>query len=148
SLQIGGGNTKAMSEWLDLNGDSLPDKVWRDGNALKYRLNTSGPGGTTTFTGKQDLTGIGGLSSDNNIGAQYAVEAHLGVTASFGLGFDVAWGDSYFTDVNADGLPDFVTGGQIYFNRLNGSGVPSFALLSTGTQIPLPPGGPTVPENP
>ncbi|SOC52015.1 SpvB/TcaC N-terminal domain-containing protein [Ornithinimicrobium cerasi] len=148
SLQIGGGTTKAMSEWLDLNGDSLPDKVWREGNSLKYRLNTSGPSGGTTFTGRNDLTGIGGLSSDNNIGAQYAVEVHLGVTASFGLGFDVAWGDSYFTDVNADGLPDFVTGGQIFFNRLDASGTPSFAPLSTGTEIPLPAGGPTVPENP
>ncbi len=30
SLQLGGGATEALAEWIDLNGDSLPDKVYRD----------------------------------------------------------------------------------------------------------------------
>ncbi len=30
SLQIGGGATEAIAEWLDINGDGLPDKVYRD----------------------------------------------------------------------------------------------------------------------
>ena len=49
SVQIGGGGTEALAEWIDLNGDTLPDKVWKDGSTIKFRLNQSGPDGGDTF---------------------------------------------------------------------------------------------------
>jgi RHS repeat-associated protein len=137
SIQIGGGRTEAMSEWVDLNGDSLPDKVFLEGSEVKFRLNRSGPSGETSFGGVRTATGISALSSESNLGLQGSVEAHLGVTVAFGLGADVSWGDTYFTDVNSDGLPDLVTGGQVFFNRLV-AGVPTFATGSDGTFVPLP----------
>ena len=42
SIQIGAGGTNALSEWIDLNGDNLPDKVFLDGSTVKYRLNMNG----------------------------------------------------------------------------------------------------------
>ncbi|WP_154402237.1 SpvB/TcaC N-terminal domain-containing protein [Ornithinimicrobium cavernae] len=143
SLQIGGGNTQALAEWLDINGDSLPDKVWKQDGELRYRLNTSGPAGGTTFEDPEDIEEIGTLSNDNNIGVQGGVEVNLGVTASFGLGLEVAWGDSYFTDVNADGLPDLVSGGKVFFNHLDGDDRPTFSEDSASTLVPLPTGGGT-----
>ncbi|WP_153395385.1 SpvB/TcaC N-terminal domain-containing protein [Ornithinicoccus halotolerans] len=141
SLQIGGGTTTSHAEWLDINGDSLPDKVFRQGNQVKYRLNTSGPslpsGQSATFGEAQPVGNLTGLGSESSVEFQGALEAHFGVTAAFGLGAEVSWGDSYFTDVNGDGLPDFVSGGDTLFNRLE-DGVPTFSSGSGGTFVPLP----------
>jgi RHS repeat-associated protein len=141
SIQIGAGGTEALAEWIDLNGDSLPDKVWKDGTSFKFRLNESGPDGGDTFS---DWDNIGGslprLSRDTNVSFQLSVEAHLGVTLAVGIGGDVEIGDSYFTDVNADGLVDFVSSGSVYFNRLVND-IPTFSTGSTGTLVPLPADG-------
>ena len=141
TFQIGGGGTDALAEWIDLNGDTLPDKVWKEGGSVKFRLNQSGPDGGDTF-GEPTPTGgrLPGLSHDSSIGFQLAVEAHLIVNVGVGIGGDISIGDSYFTDVNADGLVDFVSAGSVYFNRLVG-GVPTFATGSTGTLVPLPADG-------
>lgn len=146
SIQIGAGGTEALAEWIDLNGDSLPDKVFRDGNTIKFRLNQSGPDGGTTFSGGTSPTAVGGnlprLSREVSVNFQLSVEAYIGVTLAFGLGGDVAIGDSYFTDINADGLPDFVSSGSVWFNRLV-NGIPTFQSGSAGTIVPLPSGGGT-----
>ena len=126
SLQIGGGATEAIAEWLDINGDGLPDKVYRDSDGvggdlndvnrngpIRYRLNTSGPHGVgqPTFGDEKTVTGITKLSTEGNFGLEGAFEAFPGISVAFGLGVEVSWGDAYFSDVNADGLPDYVSGG-------------------------------------
>ncbi len=152
SLQVGGGQTDAVSEWMDINGDALPDKVWLDGSQVHYRLNRSGPDGSTTFAEGRDAggqPGIDSLSSDQNISVQLAAEAYLGATVSFGLGSSVSWSDTYFSDVNADGLPDLVNDGTVYFNHLGDGGVPTFDQGdSSSTVVPLPAtGGPSAPSS-
>ncbi|GEM_PF-1329699 len=141
SIQIGGGETVGVAEWIDLNGDGLPDKVYRAGGTIgggiSYRLNTGGANGSgTTFSDPVSLPTLKSLSREDEFNVQFAAEAHLGVTASFGVGTSIAKGDTYFTDVNADGLPDLVQGGKVYFNRLV-DGVPTFAESSTGTAVPI-----------
>ncbi|SIN86106.1 toxin TcdB middle/N-terminal domain-containing protein [Agromyces cerinus] len=147
SIQIGGGQTDGIEELIDLNGDGLPDKVWKqDGqataSAVWYRLNLGGPDGEQKFSEPIPLTTLSGkgLSRDHEFQLQVALEAHIIVTASFGVGGAVAWGDVYFTDANADGLPDLVHEGAVYFNRLT-DGVPTFLAGSTGTPVPLADGG-------
>ena len=147
SLQIGAGGTEAISEWIDLNGDTLPDKVFEKDGGIQFRLNTSGPDGGTDFSDPDEVEGeLPRLSREVNVDFQLSVEAHVIVTAIFGLGGQVSIGDSYFTDVNADGFPDFVSGGTVYFNRLDAAGVPRFEPGSTGTVVPLPldGGAPTI----
>jgi hypothetical protein len=151
SLQLGGGATEALAEWIDLNGDSLPDKVYRDpaGNdidrngPIRFRLNRSGPSGNTVFGPEQTVGGqLTGLSVDGNFGLQAAFEAYPGIEIAFGLGLDVTWGDAYFSDVNSDGLPDFVLKGDVYFNHLV-NGVPTFDKgNSAATPVPIAGGTP------
>ncbi len=142
SLQIGAGGTEAISEWIDLNGDTLPDKVFeKDGN-IQFRLNTSGPDGGTDFSDPDQVEGdLPRLSREVNVDFQVSAEAHVVASVIVGLGGQVSIGDSYFSDVNADGFPDFVSGGTVYFNRLDAAGVPRFEPGSTGTVVPLPVGG-------
>jgi RHS repeat-associated protein len=150
SLQIGGGATEAVAEWLDINGDGLSDKVYRDSDGvdgdtndvnrngpIRYRLNTSGPGGGTTFGDEKTVTGITRLSTEGNFGIEGAFEAFPGVTIAFGLGAEVTWGDAYFSDANADGLPDYVSGGKVWFNHLDALGVPTF-VESNSSLTPVP----------
>ncbi len=46
-LELSGGDSKALVEWVDLNGDNLPDKVYKDetDGGLKFRLNDTGAQG-------------------------------------------------------------------------------------------------------
>ena len=54
-----------------------------------------------------------------------------------GLGF--SWSNTYFSDVNGDGLVDFVNGGTVHFNTLDADGIPTFSTSSADTPIPLDP---------
>ncbi|HSB85974.1 MAG TPA: SpvB/TcaC N-terminal domain-containing protein, partial [Ilumatobacteraceae bacterium] len=160
SLQIGGGATEAIAEWLDINGDGLPDKIYRDSDGIggdlndvnrngpiRYRLNTSGPNGTTTptFGDEKTVTGISRLSTEGNFGLEGAFEAFPGISIAFGLGIEVSWGDAYFTDANGDGLPDYVSGGTVWFNHLDANGVPTFVEGdSSDTPVPIDDTGATV----
>lgn len=150
SLQIGGGATEAIAEWLDINGDGLSDKVYRDSDGsggdtndvnrdgpIRYRLNQGGPGGSVIFGDEKTVTGITKLSTEGNFGLEGAFEAFPGVTVAFGLGAEVSWGDAYFSDVNADGLPDYVSGGQVWFNHLDTTGTPTFEQGSGNTPVPI-----------
>ena len=162
SLQIGGGATEAIAEWLDINGDGLPDKVYRDSDGvggdlndvnrdgpIRYRLNTSRPtdalSAQPTFGDEMTVTGITRLSTEGNFGLEGAFEAFPGVTVAFGLGVEVSWGEAYFTDANGDGLPDYVSGGTVWYNHLDGAGVPVFvAGDSSATPVPIIDTGATV----
>ena len=150
SLQIGGGATEAIAEWLDINGDGLSDKVYRDSDGdggdtndvnrngpIRFRLNQGGPGGSVTFGDEQTVTGINKLSTEGNFMIEGAFQAFPGATVAFGLGSAVSWGDAYFSDVNADGLPDYVSGGQVWFNHLDEAGNPTFEQGSGATEVPI-----------
>jgi hypothetical protein len=141
SIEGGGGITSTVSEWIDINGDSLPDKVFYglDGK-VKYRANQYGANGTDTFGPVEDVNGLflGLLPSQVNMGVQVAVEGHFGVTAAFGVGTDVSVAAIYFSDVNADGLPDLVVPGFPFYNRLV-DGKPTFSFADSSTSpVPLP----------
>src|SRR5262249_3275516 len=63
AVTINGGATESLAEFLDINGDGLPDKVFWDGSGGAYRLNTSGPGvapgAPATFGAKHPGAGPG-----------------------------------------------------------------------------------------
>jgi hypothetical protein len=59
------------------------------------------------------------------------------VTVQFNIAADVSIGEQYFTDVNNDGRPDFVTAGKVLFNTpVEGGGV-RFDEDSDGTAVPI-----------
>jgi RHS repeat-associated protein len=141
-LALKGGDSEASAEFLDINGDGLPDKVFRSGGGVSYRLNTSGPSGSTTFDPqKHDVVNLSDLSKESNFEAEGGPAAFFGASIQFGIGVAVAQGEAYFVDVNNDGLPDFVSGGTVYFNHLepNAQGVPipTFESVSTHTRVPI-----------
>lgn len=140
ALAVSGGGTGGLVEMMDLNGDRLPDKVYRaniTGGSVKYRLNTSGPGGDTTFGPIKDVEGIDTLSTEADIGISGGPEAYFGISVQFNIAADVSIGEKYFTDVNNDGRPDFVSAGKVFFNTPDGTGGVRFDANSDGTAVPI-----------
>ncbi len=144
AFAIRAGATETDAEFIDINGDGLPDKVFREGGAVWYRLNTSGPNHDpsqpATFGDRHPVTGLpmNKLSTETNIGVSGDIEAHFGVDVQFTVSGDVTIGEDYFADVNGDGLPDFVSGGTVYFNHRDPvTGDPTFEPSSANTPVPI-----------
>jgi RHS repeat-associated protein len=148
AFTINGGATEALAEMLDINGDGLPDKIFRleRNGPIYYRLNSSGPGRIPTFSGRRTVSQLNKLSTEWNIGLAGSLEAYFGIMVQFMIAGAVTVGEEYFTDVNGDGLPDFVSAGTVYFNHLDPlSGDPTFESDSANTQTPITTGGATLP---
>ena len=164
SFAMNGTTNRSVIEFMDLNGDALPDKVYREAisgtgpsGEIRYQLNTSRP--TTsrtadlTFGPMHKLSGFSDLPVQRTIGIQGGIEAYFGVYGVFNVGGQWSWVDSYFTDANGDGLVDLVSGTQVLFNHLVCSSgpvtvescQPTFSSSDTLTRVPLTPQ--TVPAN-
>jgi RHS repeat-associated protein len=139
------GFSQSSSEMLitmaDMNGDGLPDKVFKDGSGFFYRPNQSGPNGTTTFGERVQLPTLPAISRDRVTSTTFGAESYLGGIA---LMVDAnranTQNHTYFSDVNGDGITDLVSGGQVLFGFINAAGVPTFSANSADTPVPIGPG--------
>ncbi|MDR2948601.1 MAG: type IV secretion protein Rhs [Prevotella sp.] len=141
-----------LSTLIDINGDGLPDKVYKKGNKLYYRPNISQSSGTDFKYG--DETGIKGDVKDfsksksrSNAWGAKAIGSFGIVTPTIGTDYDHYNNETstYFADANNDGLVDIVVGGDVYFNHIekdaNGNLIPTFTLSSGDTPSPIMGGG-------
>ncbi|HRB72393.1 MAG TPA: RHS repeat-associated core domain-containing protein [Flavobacterium sp.] len=109
---------KTAISFIDINGDGLPDKVVSNGLSVFYRPNTG--------QGFGDIIPIGSI---NELSKTKSRTVGAGADASFGiLSIGKSWNktksetDGYFTDMNGDGLVDFISGGTVKFNVMGGTG--------------------------
>ncbi len=128
---------------IDLNGDGLPDKVFRQGGQSFFRLNTTAPGGPVTFSAQAyPLATLPAISHESSNTFSFGAEAYFGANVFANQSETFTTADTYFQDVNGDGLPDLVSNGQVLFNHLDAGGVPTFTANSADTPVPI--GGGTV----
>jgi len=136
SLAVNGGATDALVEMLDLNGDQLPDKVYRKSifeRTVYYRLNQ----GAGSFGPQRVVADLTRLSTEGSIGVSGGPEAYFGFTVAFNVALDVSIGAAYFEDANNDGRVDFVSDGSVLFNTDDGAGGVRFSSSSEGTAVPV-----------
>ncbi len=150
AVTIKGGSTEALAEFIDLNGDLLPDKVFHKDGQVMFRLNESGPGGRVTFSDPpRPVQNLNDLSSEFMIGVGGGYEAHApGASVQFNVSGDVTVGRDYFIDVNDDGLADYVNDGDVKFNHLvevSGDMIPTFSDSSALTKVPVESGDADLP---
>ena len=140
-------NSKGLSSFVDLNGDGLPDKVFRKGGKVFYRPQLKNASdGTVSYGEAIKVSGINSFatvkSSTNSGGAKGVVGWNI-FTAELGLDKSRTKTKTteYFSDINGDGLVDLVSNGKVYFNHLefdsNGNAVPTFTLSSADTPSPI-----------
>src|SRR5690554_753701 len=118
---------------MDIDGDGLDDKVMKIGNQIKYRKNLAGIAFSKQLYTAYNISDLG-LSENNT-----KTDPELSFSLLF-LNLTSSKSQSntrsriYFSDVNNDGLVDYVKDKIVYFNRMDpNSGMPSFTANSNLT---------------
>jgi RHS repeat-associated protein len=153
SWTLGGSFTYQSSEsegylaLVDLNGDGMPDKVFKTGDYIWFRPNQlSLPDQPKPVFGDPiKVSGISSFSASKTKGYSWGLEANIGSIGFIGRDQSSSTTNThiYFDDFNADGLIDIASGGEkddllkVYFNHLNNNGVPVFSDSSILTPNPL-----------
>jgi RHS repeat-associated protein len=121
----------------DVDGDNLPDKVFRGDGGMVYRKNLARPGGQPRFSDEvtvlHNLPGILRQSSDTLV---KGVESYIGVAAQLDHVDTFTTTDRYLTDVNSDGLSDLVDGDTVLFGRIGPDGAPVYGA-SGDSPVPI-----------
>ncbi|MFG2999081.1 SpvB/TcaC N-terminal domain-containing protein [Streptomyces sp. NPDC048340] len=140
-LKVGfsAGQSDGLSTLVDVNGDNLPDKVFRKNNDVFYRPNLAGPGGEAKFGDTPvKLTNLPGISTERTLSGTIGAEAYV-LTTSAQLDFvgTTTTSDRFFTDVNGDGITDLVNNGGVLFGYLDANGQPAYSADSARTPAPV-----------
>ncbi|MFJ7215540.1 SpvB/TcaC N-terminal domain-containing protein [Amycolatopsis sp. NPDC098790] len=132
------GSSEGLLALTDVNGDSLPDKVFRTGAGVFYRPNLAGPGGTPKFGDTPiKLPNLPGISAEETRSTTSGAEAYFGVAAQLDHVSTTTRTDRYLTDVNADGIADLVNDGGVLFGHLDAQGNPVYSADSDDTPVPI-----------
>ena len=106
----GSGTSSNARQYIDINGDGLPDRVVIDDSGVQVMLNT-GYDFTESFTWEQQ-SGLSTISNRESTSFSLSSGGALSFNASFGLGIGGAKSTAErqvtFADVNGDGLPDLI----------------------------------------
>ncbi len=136
---VSAGQSDGLSTLTDVNGDNLPDKVFRKNNDVFYRPNLAKPGGEPKFGPTPiKLTNLPGISTERTLSGTIGAEAYV-LTTSAQLDFvgTTTTSDRFFSDVNGDGITDLVNNGGVLFGYLDANGQPAYSADSTRTPAPI-----------
>ncbi|MEU9856258.1 SpvB/TcaC N-terminal domain-containing protein [Streptomyces sp. NPDC047974] len=147
SIGIKAGYNRNSAEGLlalaDVDGDNLPDKVFKDGDGYAFRKNLSRPGGTPSFAATTTpLRGLPGILSESSSTRTVGIEGYLsGIAAQLNHVDTRSTTRRYFSDVNADGVVDLVDGPNVLFGRVGTDGAVAYGAAA---DTPVPIGSGTV----
>lgn len=141
NFSIGKSDATGLIALVDINGDALPDKVFRENEKLFYRPNLGAS--ARAFGEKLPISGLNQFSTSKTTFNSIGFEAN--VTPVF-VGYENTsertTTEVYFSDFNADGLIDIASRGTVYFNHLDSNGNPFFTTDSGDTPSPIGAGAP------
>jgi RHS repeat-associated protein len=136
AFQYGEDDEEALVAMTDINGDGLPDKLFKKGGRLFYRANLGVA--THSFGDVKPVNGVNDFGTGN--GKSIGGGAQVIPYSAF-LGYNylrtTTTSKVYCADFNGDGLVDIASDGRVYFNHLNAQGDPEFVLNSGLTPSPI-----------
>jgi Salmonella virulence plasmid 65kDa B protein len=111
-------NGNGLISFMDINGDGLPDKVYRDGGVLKFKANLGSLGTNTGFSNiALPVSGINSISRTSSDSKSVGAQASFGAFVGYTYNKSKSVTSTYFSDVNGDGLVDLVDDGSVQFNQ-------------------------------
>ncbi len=132
---LSGSESEGLLAFVDINGDGLPDKVFRKDGKLKYRESLFASNDNTGFSSDAvEISGVNQFSKSKTEGNSWGLEANLD---AFFVGYTNSKSEvktnTYFADFNGDGLIDIAHNGRVFFNHIDSLGNPCFTLDSGDT---------------
>ena len=132
--------------FVDIDGDGLPDKLFKRGNKLFYRKNMSADGKNLLFGKTILVSGVNSFSDGNSTTHSFNADAavEVGISSKLKASAGISYTHSkeqdktttYLYDFNSDGLTDIAVNGQVYFNHIV-DGKPVFSPASNVTANPI-----------
>ena len=132
--------------FVDIDGDGLPDKLFKRGNQLFYRKNMSADGKNLLFGKTILVSGVNSFSDGNSTTHSFNADAavEVGISSKLKASAGISYTHSkeqdktttYLYDFNSDGLTDIAVNGQVYFNHIV-DGKPVFSPASSVTANPI-----------
>lgn len=132
TLFSGGGNYdysrskgECTSMLMDMNGDGLTDLVYEQNDKVWFCRQYM-QGHAYAFANAVDISGLSHLAREVTNTHTWGLQLSFGADLSYSNPISTTYTDSYFSDVNGDGLPDMIDGDKILINHLSNNGTPSF----------------------
>ncbi|MCQ2270346.1 MAG: hypothetical protein MJZ52_03845 [Bacteroidales bacterium] len=122
--------SEGMLTLIDLDGDGLADKVFKDGNKVCYRKRLQTANESIAYGPKQEIAGVSDFLKESSSSTTWGLQASAIVSFSAGWPTTTSTTTTYFADVNADGLPDLITEGGVLFNTTQPGGSVTFKPYS------------------
>ena len=127
---------RTTSMFIDLNGDGLTDWVYEKDDRVYFRRQRK-TGSVYVFESEKELKGVRRLSHEVTDSHTWGLQLSFGADLSYSNPVSTTYTDTYFSDINADGLPDLIDGDSIYINRLV-NGYPVFGVFTGTYNEPVP----------
>ena len=127
---------EGMLALVDINGDGLVDKVFKQGGKLFYRANQSAVDSNVVFGPRLPINRVNDFNQGLNWGVNVGLESNFYIYAGLGYAHSEDITNVYLQDVNGDGLIDIVNNGTVLFNHLE-NGIPTFTPSSGDTPSPI-----------
>lgn len=132
SRSTGGASTML----LDIDGDGLTDIVYEDNDSVYYKRQRL-DNGVFSFDAARVVHGLKRLVREVSSTHTWGLQLSFGANLSYSRPSTTSYTDTYFSDVNADGLPDMIDGDNILINRLVDS-VPTFERYNNTEILTIP----------
>ncbi|MCK5557005.1 MAG: hypothetical protein KAJ01_01415, partial [Candidatus Hydrogenedentes bacterium] len=124
---------------IDIDGDSLPDKVFKEGFGFSFRRNLSGPDENKAFGSKKSIPTLPLMLKERSDSITFGEENYLEVVSFMAdLILTLTQRSTYFKDINGDGFPDLIFEDMVLFNHPEGNdNIPTFTFDSNDTPVPI-----------
>ena len=131
SYNYGNSTSKGNLTLIDIDGDGYQDKVFVSKGNIFYCKRINDDNGQFSYSDEKkipELSNVGTFMKEKSHSHTLSGQLNFGASCNLSETWTTSYTENYFSDVNADGLPDLVTSKGVYFNNTDFDGNVSFFM--------------------